>query len=266
MPKINFESVPDKGDLAPESIDFTKIPSGVDLSSENIQRLSDRAAETAGAFARRIEGLQATFAEARDRYSRDAQELIDSAGPEARSAARTLARHQEAKRVTELRRNLVASSETSRRELLDRLGQYATDAEFLSTLCASPEMMLGRVALGESKRTAYMQQLDGAGPIELETAARTAIATGDIVLAASIATVIDRRPRDRRPFSVYAFAQRVIGPEHARVKALLDGIQLAYKTALAADREFTRGRADPLMNLSNTLARNAVAEAQGAEQ
>lgn len=63
-----------------------------------------------------------------------------------------------------------------------------------------------------------------------------------------------------------AFAQRVIGPEHARVKALLDGIQLAYKTALAADREFTRGRADPLMNLSNTLARNAVAEAQGAEQ
>lgn len=50
------------------------------------------------------------------------------------------------------------------------------------------------------------------------------------------------------------------------MKALLDGIQLAYKTALAADREFTRGRADPLMNLSNTLARNAVAEAQGAEQ
>jgi hypothetical protein len=122
----------------------------------------------------------------------------------------------------------------------------------------SPAAMLGRVGLGEARRTHLMQQLEGAGPVELETAARTAIMTGDMVLGAAIATVIDRRP-----FAVQAFAERMLGEVWKRMTAKLEGVQLAYKSAVAADREFVRGQADPISNLSLALSRRAIDEAAG---
>ena len=130
----------------------------------------------------------------------------------------------------------------------------------------TPAMLLGRVALGDPKRTHFMEQLEGAGPVEMETAARQAIMTGDLVLASAIATVVDRRPKDRRPFTVQAFAERVIGPSWDRVNTKLEGVQLSFKSALAADREFVRGQADPLMNLSLALSQKAMAEAEGEEE
>lgn len=54
-----------------------------------------------------------------------------------------------------------------------------------------------------------------------------------------------------------------MGEVHDRVNAKLEGVRLAYKTAVAADREFVRGKADPLMNLSLALSRQAAAEAEG---
>jgi len=47
----------------------------------------------------------------------------------------------------------------------------------------------------------------------------------------------------------------------ALVSTQLAGIQLAFKTATAANREFVRDKADPIMNLSNQLAARAIAEA-----
>ncbi|WP_147269677.1 hypothetical protein [Rhodanobacter denitrificans] len=51
-------------------INFNTIPSGVKLSSGNIQRISERTTEAAAAYARKLEKLQATFAEARECFSR----------------------------------------------------------------------------------------------------------------------------------------------------------------------------------------------------
>ena len=70
------------------TVDFNTVPSGVTLNEERIQQLSDRAAETATAFNRKLEKLSATVAEARDNYSREADELIKSSSPEDRAAAR----------------------------------------------------------------------------------------------------------------------------------------------------------------------------------
>lgn len=78
-------------------------------------------------------------------------------------------------------------------------------------------------------------------------------------------TVIDRRPRDRRPFTVQAFVDRVIGEVWKRLNAKLQGIELAYKTAVAANREFVRGKVDARTNLSLALSKQAVAEAAGDE-
>jgi hypothetical protein len=42
-------------------------------------------------------------------------------------------------------------------------------------------------------------------------------------------------------------------------------VVLAYQSAVAAEREFVRGQADPIKNLSLALAEKAIAEAAGNE-
>ncbi|WP_017938999.1 hypothetical protein [Zestomonas thermotolerans] len=248
------------------TIDFNTVPSGVTLNEERAQQLSDRAAETATAFSRKIEKLQATVREARDNYSREADDLIASASIEDRATARALAKKNAANKAANLHRQLIASSEADRAAMLKGLKAYADEAAAIAAVYTSPASMLGRVALGDPKRTQYQIQLEGAGPVELENAARTAIMTGDMVLAAAIVTVIDRRPKDRRPFMVQAFAERVVGEVWKRLNAKLEGVQLAYKSAVAADREFVRGKADPITNLSLAIAGQAIAEAAGDDE
>ena len=244
------------------TIDFSTVPSGVTLNEERAQYLSDRAAETATAFSRKVEKLQNTVMDARNNYTREAEEFITSASPEDRATARAFAKRNAANKAANIHRQLIASSEAERAAMLKGLQAYAAEAAAIQAVYTSPATMLGRVGLGDPKRTQYQLQLEGAGPVEMETAARTAIMTGDLVLGAAIATVIDRRPKDRRPFAVQAFAERVVGEVWKRMTAKLEGVQLAYKSAVAADREFVRGKADGITNLSLALSRQAIAEAE----
>lgn len=55
----------------------------------------------------------------------------------------------------------------------------------------------------------------------------------------------------------------MLGEVWKRMTAKLEGVQLAYKSAVAADREFVRGKADGMINLSLALSRQAIAEAAG---
>lgn len=247
------------------AIDFKTVPTDVPLTVENIDRLAARATELATAFGARIESIQKQFAEARDRFSREAEEVVSETDPSNRTVARQFAKQQEASRIAKFRINIEQSSRPQRQELLRPFAKLAADAEFLLSLNQSPTQSLGRVALGETKRTNYQVQLEGAGPVELESAAVTAIATNDLPLAAAIVTVVDRRPRDRRPFSASEFAERVWSAQHAEVTAKLKGVIHAYKSAMAADREFARGKADPLTNLSLALSQRSIDEATGGE-
>lgn len=244
------------------TINFDSIPSGVSYSEDRVQQLSDRAAETLKSFARKIEKLQATYDDARRKFSQESDDLIRDTHPDNRAAAKQFVVHQEATKVSKLRRSLVENSEKERTEMLRTMKAYADEAAAIQALNQSPIMLLGRTALGDTKRTQYQQQLEGAGPKELETAARQAIMSNDVVLAAAIATVVDRRPRDRRPFPVSEFAERVIGPTWKRVHTKLEAVQVSFQTAINANREFVRGRADPVSNLSNALAKKAITEAE----
>lgn len=247
------------------NVDFKTIPNDVSLTVENIERLADRAAELATAFGARIANLQTQVDEAKQRFNTEANAEILNTSPGDRETARRLFKKRAADKLIAFRQNIVPASKGQREEILRPLAKVAADAAFLMTLCQSPAQMLGRVALGDARRTQYQTQLEGAGPIELETAAVTAIATGDMPLAAAIATVVDRRPFARRPFSVAAFAERVWGEQFATVTTKLKGILLAERTARAANDEFVRGKADALTNLSNQLAARAIAEASGEE-
>ena len=81
------------------TIDFSTVPSGVTLNEERAQYLSDRAAETATAFSRKIEKLQDTVRQARDNYTREADELIASASSEDRATARAFAKKNAANKA-----------------------------------------------------------------------------------------------------------------------------------------------------------------------
>ena len=159
------------------TIDFSTVPSGVTLNEERAQQLSDRATETATAFSRKIEKLQNTVTEARDNYAREADELIASASPEDRATARAFAKKNAANKAANIHRQLIASSEADRAAMLKGLQTLAAEAAAIQAVYTSPATMLGRVALGDPKRTQYQLQLEGAGPVEMETAARTAIDT-----------------------------------------------------------------------------------------
>ena len=65
---------------------------------------------------------------------------------------------------------------------------------------------------------------------------------------------------------VQAFAERVVGEVWKRLNGKLEGVQLAHKSAVAADREFVRGKADPITNLSLAIAGQAIAEAAGDDE
>jgi hypothetical protein len=90
--------------------------------------------------------------------------------------------------------------------------------------------------------------------------------TDDLVLAAAVMAVVDRLPKDRRPFAARDFAERVMGGVWARVNNKLQGVQLAFNTAMAANREFVRGKADPIANVGIALAQKAIDEALADEE
>lgn len=243
------------------TVDFKKVPTDVPLTVENIDRISARATELAIAFKRRLESIQRQFSDARLRYSREADEVVSESDVENREVAKKFAKQQLASKIAKFRINIEKSSRPQREEILQPLAKLAADADFLLTLYGSPAQALGRVALGEVKRTQYQLQLEGAGPVELQTAAVTAIATNDLPLAAAVVTVVDRRKRDQRPFAANEFAQQMWGKQHDEVNAKLKGVIHAYKSAVAADREFARGKADPLTNLSLAISSKAIAQA-----
>ena len=83
---------------------------------------------------------------------------------------------------------------------------------------------------------------------------------GDIVLAAAVLVVVDRKSRDRRPFAIADLAERVMGPQFKDADRKLKAVQLAYRDAVAADLEFNRGSPNPTARISSFLAHRALTE------
>mgnify|MGYP003086877790 CR=1 FL=1 len=134
------------------TIDFNTVPSGVTLNEECAQHLSDRAAETATTFSRKVEKLQNTVMDARNNHTWEAEEFITSASPEDRATARAFARKNAANKTANIHRQLIASSEADRTAMLKCLQAYAAEAAAIQAVYTSPATMLGRVALGEARR------------------------------------------------------------------------------------------------------------------
>jgi len=100
----------------------------------------------------------------------------------------------------------------------------------------SPVKVLSRVALGDPRRTAYLQQLVHAGPAELGHMAQVAVGTKNETLAAAVLSLLDAMPTKERPVSPQALASAMMPDDFKKVQeyfkigdACLQGIVLAVR-------------------------------------
>lgn len=232
---------------------FEAIPE-TNLSTEELERLDQRTAECATALVRKVEKHQATVIEAAERFRRERAPMVEKADPADRPTVRKLVERDVERATGELRRSLVANTEPEREELLGALRNHEKSLLAIAQLCSSPAQMLGRVALGEPRRTHVQQQLTGAGAVELTTAARDAVARRDVVAGAAILAVVDRLPTRDRPFSPADLAEALMGAQHKATRARLDGALERVRAARALNRAFTLGRTDPVSRIERGLA------------
>ena len=122
----------------------------------------------------------------------------------------------------------------------------------------SPVKVLSRAALGDPRRTAYLQQLAHAGPAELGHMAQVAVGTGNEPLAAAVLSLLDALPTRDRPVSPQSLASAMRQGDYLKVHeymkigdARLQGIVLAVRT-------WSQGKSNPLDTVSLALRERGV--------
>ncbi|WP_200893858.1 hypothetical protein [Xanthomonas sp. GPE 39] len=74
------------------NVNFNTIPTDVPLTTANIDRLADRASELATAFASRIASIQKQVDDARQRFGREADDIIRETDSANRAVAKQFAK------------------------------------------------------------------------------------------------------------------------------------------------------------------------------
>ncbi len=158
-----------------------------------------------------------------------------------------------AKAAATVRAEVKANSSDARWAALKELDAASAKLETTAQLYASPVAVLARAGIGSPERTAFMQQLSGAGPVELRQMALLAVSTGNKVLGASLVSLIDRLPRKDRPFSAADLADRLVGDETRKVQNAIAAVRHAAQTALVRNREWEAGKASPIDRIKLVL-------------
>lgn len=114
----------------------------------------------------------------------------------------------------------------------------------------SPVKVLSRAALGDARRTAYLQQLAHAGPAELGHMAQVAVGTKNEALAAAVLSRLDAMPTKDRPVSSQALASAMQLDDYVKVREYLKIGDARLQGIVLAVRAWNQGKSSPL----NTLA------------
>lgn len=161
------------------------------------------------------------------------------------------------------RNDVRAMSDDDRWALLRQLNALASGLGVSDALWASPVVALARAGLGLDKRTNLIQQLSGAGPAELKTAATLAVATSDVILGAAVASLLDRTPQKQRLVSPMELAERLVGDDVRQAHAAIMSVRNAQQRAMNADREFASGRSNGTARIAEALAQQEAARLAG---
>jgi len=219
------------------------------LSTAEVISLAEVAAKRAEKFGKLIDTLESGVAS----RAADAAESLARAGLNPKDQATAAD-----KAAAKLRREVVENSSGTRWEQLRELNAAADSLATTAQLWASPVTVLARSGLGTPERSAYQQQLDGSGVVELKNAALLAVATNNKVLGAALVSIIDRMPARSRPFSAQDLADKLVGAETRQVQDAITAVKLAAQRTINKNREWEAGKVRPLDRVK--LALNSTKE------
>jgi hypothetical protein len=233
----------------PTSLDNVPLQAGVPTTEEaarlitKAQHLGESLAASIATHARAVEAAELRFNE----------ECHGHLGPNDHPAAKESAGRAAEKKLTEFRNLLVTETQSARDDQIRQLRETAERLSLADTLYPSTVALLSSSGLGSRERTEYLAQLVSAGPAELSTYARFAIARGDRLLGAAVLSRLDSLPRDGRPFSAHDFAEKLVGEDHRKLTDAAKRARLLLETAVAANNELATGRPDSNGKIARAL-------------
>lgn len=113
----------------------------------------------------------------------------------------------------------------------------------------SPAKVLARAALGDPKRTEYLQQLQHAGPAELGHMAQVAVGTRNLTLASAVLSLIDRMPSKDRPVGPVELATAMRIDDFLKVQEYVKLGDARLQGILVTIRAWDAGKANPISSI-----------------
>lgn len=157
--------------------------------------------------------------------------------------------------------DLLRATEDNR---VDQLRQAKAQADALAALVyvyPTPTAYLSGTTVADPRRAQFVAALAHAGPAELSTYARQALATNDRALAAAVVSRNDSLGEKGRLFSSLDFARKFVGVEHDSLDRAAKRAATAVQAMVLANRKLERGgRSDPIGRIALGLSQHAASE------
>lgn len=122
----------------------------------------------------------------------------------------------------------------------------------------SPAKVLARAALGDPKRTEYLQQLQFAGPAELVHMAQVAVSTRNVALASAVLSLIDRLPSKDRPVGQAELANAMQLDDFIKVQEYIKLGDTRLQGILLAIRTWNSGQSNPVSTVHLALREQQI--------
>lgn len=122
----------------------------------------------------------------------------------------------------------------------------------------SPAKVLSRAALGDPKRTEYLQQLQHAGAAELGHMAQVAVGTKNVALASAVLSLLDKMPSKDRPVGPAELAVAMKMEDYEKVREYIKLGDARLQGILVAVRTWQSGRSNPLNTVSLAMREQEI--------
>ncbi len=164
------------------------------------------------------------------------------------------AEHETIATVREIKDNSKAELDKIMKEAGAPHAQLVAQRQFYD----SPAKVLARAALGDPKRTEYLQQLQHAGPAELGHMAQVAVGTRNVALASAVLSLIDRMPSKDRPVGPVELATAMKQDDFLKVQEYIKLGDARLQGILVAIRAWNSGKSNPLSSVQLAMREQEI--------
>ncbi len=200
------------------------------------------------AFEKMIGGLDAKLEARKAALESASAKKVSAMEPDSRGAIKKIMAKSDAREVSARRRELITESGADRAKVLDHAREVAGALAIAKDMNASPLKMLSVQGIGSERRTQIQTQLDGAGPMELQSHMKRFQLEGDLEGAAACLVVMDRAPKGKYKgleMTPAEYADQVMGEKHKQIQAAIAEAEMRVESILAVERGFVQGRTSP---------------------